>query len=550
MTTTKSYDLLNRLTNIANVPSADSAISFAYQYNNANQRTKRIEADSSAWNYDYDSLGQVTNGSRFWSDGGAVLGQQFGYLFDDIGNRKSATANGRTQVYTATNNLNQYSSRTVPGYLDVLGAAANTATVTVNATATSRKADYYRAELHPDNSVNPVYLSVTNVAVLAAGTNDMVTNWTGKLFLPKTPEAFGYDLDGNMTNDGRWALTWDAENRLIAMQSLAGAPAGSSNRLFFSYDAQGRRAGKVAQIFTNGLWTTTLINNFIYDGWNLVAEVTSTKAVRNSYVWGLDLSGSMQGAGGVGGLLAITATNVGTHFIHCDGNGNVAALVGASSGATTANYEYDPFGTVMRATGLMAPLNPFRFSTKQQDDVSGLVYYGFRFYSPITGRWLNRDPLGEEGGNVFALVGNNVIANFDFLGLCLAWYHGQFEVEIETKMRVHFKLGLPTSVDIEIGVPPGVSVPISIGVGETLVSTTITKKSGTYPQELSGEPPDGCKWVPEAIVYDKVTIGTPEPAGEYKEWERPIPWPVLYYRWYTTGVKVEWRRQLDCECCK
>ena len=42
--------------------------------------------------------------------------------------------------------------------------------------------------------------------------------------------------------------------------------------------------------------------------------------------------------------------------------------------------------------------NPFRFSTKYLDTESGLIYYGFRYYSPSLGRFLNRDPLGEEGG--------------------------------------------------------------------------------------------------------------------------------------------------------
>ena len=52
----------------------------------------------------------------------------------------------------------------------------------------------------------------------------------------------------------------------------------------------------------------------------------------------------MQGAGGVGGLLAENIVSNGVHFVACHGNGNVAALVSAANGATTANYEYGPFG--------------------------------------------------------------------------------------------------------------------------------------------------------------------------------------------------------------
>jgi hypothetical protein len=81
------------------------------------------------------------------------------YLFDDIGNRLSASSGGdqtgsnlRAQPYTA-NNLNQYSQRTVPGYVDVFGTSTNTSTVTVNQQSTYRHGDYYRAELSVDNSL-------------------------------------------------------------------------------------------------------------------------------------------------------------------------------------------------------------------------------------------------------------------------------------------------------------------------------------------------------------------------------------------------------------
>jgi hypothetical protein len=57
----------------------------------------------------------------------------------------------------------------------------------------------------------------------------------------------GYDLDGNLTSDGRWTYTWDAENRLTSMQTQpAAAVAGVPNvKLQFAYDAQGRRIQKV-----------------------------------------------------------------------------------------------------------------------------------------------------------------------------------------------------------------------------------------------------------------------------------------------------------------
>jgi RHS repeat-associated protein len=125
----------------------------------------------------------------------------------------------------------------------------------------------------------------------------------------------------------------------------------------------------------------------------------------------------MQGAGGVGGLLAENLAGNGVQFAAYDANGNVAALVSASSGTVTANYEYGPFGEVIRETGSMAKLNPFRFSTKYDDDETGLLYYGYRYYNPSTGRWPSRDPIGEKGGlNLYEAVLNNPINVTDDLG--------------------------------------------------------------------------------------------------------------------------------------
>jgi RHS repeat-associated protein len=104
-----------------------------------------------------------------------------------------------------------------------------------------------------------------------------------------------------------------------------------------------------------------------------------------------------------------------------------------------ANYGYGPFGEVIRATGPMAKANPFRFSTKYQDDETDLLYYGYRYYNASTGRWINRDPIREAGfdaarmgggrarcgvrsarredGNVYCFVANGPLNKFDLFGL-------------------------------------------------------------------------------------------------------------------------------------
>jgi len=63
--------------------------------------------------YGYDTLGQVTTGAKKWPDGSLIVGQQYAYAFDDIGNRRTSTLNSRLSTYSA-NSLNQYTQRTVP----------------------------------------------------------------------------------------------------------------------------------------------------------------------------------------------------------------------------------------------------------------------------------------------------------------------------------------------------------------------------------------------------------------------------------------------------
>ena len=151
---------------------------------------------------------------------------------------------------------------------------------------------------------------------------------------------------------------------------------------------------------------------------DLVAR-TNNAAVK-SFLWGTDLSGTIQGAGGVGGLLAV---NVGgtVAFPRFDGNGNVLGLVSAADGTVAAQYAYGPFGDVIRSTGPLAIRNPFRFSTKYQDDETDLLYYGYRYYHALNGRWISRDPIEESGSiNLYSILQNDVLSNSDMLGL-IGW---------------------------------------------------------------------------------------------------------------------------------
>jgi len=220
-------------------------------------------------------------------------------------------------------------------------------------------------------------------------------------------------------------VTWDAENRPISMTSLTNAPAASRKKIEFEYDWQSRRIQKKVSTWNGSSYVLASTHKCVYDGWNKIAELNGTNAVIQTYVWGSDLSGSMQGAGGVGGLLAVDAGTNGVHFVAMNGNGDVSALVSAADGSVTGEYEYGPFGETIKATGTMAAANPFRFSTKYQDRESGIINYEYRGYDPIKGRFLSRDPAGEEdgGANLYAFVSNDGINKIDPVGLYEKDFH-------------------------------------------------------------------------------------------------------------------------------
>ena len=91
-----------------------------------------------------------------------------------------------------------------------------------------------------------------------------------------------------------------------------------------------------------------------------------------------------------------------------------------SKGNLLDHYEYHPFGNLASAPQL--PGNRFRFSTKLQDAETGFYYYGYRYYDPVDGRWLSRDPIGEHGGlNIYGFVDSNPVTFWDYLGLSQAY---------------------------------------------------------------------------------------------------------------------------------
>ena len=253
------------------------------------------------------------------------------------------------------------------------------------------------------DDIGNLLLSAFNTATNTYTANNL-NQYTSVLRVSAPPCEPTYDIDGNMLSDGVLSFTYDASNRLNTVSTNGVQLAANF------YDAKSRRVKKV---------TSEAMTTFLYNDWNLIEErIAYTNGTSSTirYFWGKDLSGTLQGAGGVGGLLYLTIDGM-PYIPTYDNNGNVTRYLDAN-GDTVAQYTYDAFGNTISKTGPLADFFRHRFSTKYFDVETGLYYYGYRFYHPILMRWLNRDPAGEmDGGNLYSFVHNRATYCFDKFGL-------------------------------------------------------------------------------------------------------------------------------------
>ncbi|MGA1795436.1 MAG: RHS repeat domain-containing protein [bacterium] len=338
---------------------------------------------------------------------------QYDYEYDPVGRRISVSNSGQAfSAVTNAFNIYQYNNRS----------------------ELSESSRYLGEDL--SNISNPVqseyrayiYDTIGNRTEIAEATEtkSYTTNALNQYIQHTIPgdsiSSFTYDDDGNLrgvTSDLKYTLyTYNAENQLVAVEPQN--PTNSEKKIECIYDYMGRRVIKKSYRWNEVAWTIDEEILFIYDNWNIISEIKNGEQITTKYyVWGLDLSRSLQGAGGVGGLLAsVDIGSSSTYYYLYDVNGNVGQLVDSGSGEIVAHYEYDPFGNGITVSGSVAGENAFRFSTKYLDVETVLVSYGYRYYFPEFGRSISKDPLEENGGaNLYAFAGNDSINSIDVIGL-------------------------------------------------------------------------------------------------------------------------------------
>ena len=392
---TNTFDSVARLLSTTLNNSGNTALnSHGYAYNLGNQRTGMTNLPGDYRVYTYDTVGQLKTAVGSEPGGSpARLQEQLGYAYDGADNLQYRTNNSPFFETFSVNTLNELSTITHSGTLTVAGTTTTNATsVAVNSSVVANlyKDATFAASGFTVVNGNNTFTAGAQDALGRTDTNSITVN------LPATVTC-AYDLNGNLTSDGTRGFDYDDENQLIRVTVT------NSWKTEFAYDGKMRRRFRSECTWNGSTWLTNTVTRYVYDA-NLVIEERDTNnlpAVK--YTRGNDLSGTLQGAGGIGGLLARTdmglliAGSPAAHsYYHADANGNITAMINTNQ-AIVAKYLYDPFGNILSQNGSLADGNPYRFSSKEFHKNSGLFYYLYRYYEPTFQRWLNRDPLGDEG---------------------------------------------------------------------------------------------------------------------------------------------------------
>jgi RHS repeat-associated protein len=174
------------------------------------------------------------------------------------------------------------------------------------------------------------------------------------------------------------ALRYDSEDRLVSWHNDQSSSPASTD--YFLYDGAGNRVEQLATI--SGTSTTTA-----YVGSLEEISVTGSTTTTSAYYAGVVLS--------VNGALSYTLS---------DGLGSVTVAV-STSGVVMASQLYGPYGSVRYSNGTMPGTKAY--TGQRADAVTGLDYYGARYYDPLAGQFTSADSSTADGLNRYAYVGGN-----------------------------------------------------------------------------------------------------------------------------------------------
>jgi RHS repeat-associated protein len=358
------------------------------QYQNGSELT--YLDNSGTTDIGYDPLRRTVERRDLTGSNSLITGFAYSYDREDNKNYEQKlhqTADSELYSYDSAYRLTQFASGQLNGAgTAIVGSPASTEAWTLDGVGNWR-ADTINGA--PDNrSVNSVneYSSVNGGALV-------------------------YDSNGNLINSGL-TYQWDYRNRLRQICSGAASctSPGAQTVAVYSYDAMNRRTRKVVTNSASLNGTT----NFYYDGWQTIEERDGTDTETQQYVYGIFLDEP----------LTLDLSNGSRYFYHQNTLYSTYALTNMSGGVVEG-YRYDAYGvaavlapdfsTVVGSASTVG--NPYMFTGQRLDPETGLMYYKNRYYSPVLGRFLSRDPKEDVDINLFSYVGDRPTGALDPLGL-------------------------------------------------------------------------------------------------------------------------------------
>jgi RHS repeat-associated protein len=394
-------DIFDGLGRNASQVSAAGGVASAYgrRLYDADGHCTSVSAPDGAWGYAYNSFGYLETAYN------STTSQRLSYDFDATGRP------AHTTDYRATAQINS-------GIVTVLGSVAPRALVTINGTAAmvNGTTGLFSKTYTPSADTWQTYHIVGSLTV--GGTTSTAVQQRN-VFVPPATETLSYDSSGDLSSDARWSDGWNSLGQLTSISETAPYQPAMATQIACVYDLEGRRVQKTVSIGGHVSKRTTTL----WDDWRPVMEtdynVTNAIIAQRYYTWGPDVSGSIDGAAGIGGLVEIAEKIGNTTLVSLpiyDGIGNVVGYVDGTTGVRVATYIYDPFGELQAAYGPRAALCPIGYQTKLYDPETGYSYFGKRYFNPKTG-WISRDPIREDGGvNLYAYCGDQPVGNFDPIG--------------------------------------------------------------------------------------------------------------------------------------
>lgn len=351
--------------------------------------------------YAYDELGRLS--SRQIAGGGP---ETFGYdaigrLVDhasDLGAFKISYL-GQTSQRTVQQLLPQTSNlNTTWSYLD--NTHDRRLAGVGNAGLAAGQYTNFTFQTTPENTITQTIQSsdtaVARPSSAAQAVNFNILNEVSEV----SGHAYSYDANGNLLSDGERTFAWDAEDRLVKIL-YASQPGKLTN---FSYDGRDRRVEIQETPAGGGLASTTV---YVWCGSVICQARDESNTPSKAYV--------------KEGEYKYGASNP-SLFYGIDQLGSVRRVF--LSGGSAPSYDFDPWG---RAIQPVTAISDFGFGGYFNQQSAGLSLTLFRAYDTILGRWLSRDPIGENGDttNLYTYVASDPLSRIDPTGkVGLQWPPG------------------------------------------------------------------------------------------------------------------------------